>query len=574
MVKKLSKIDFWIAFFLFISTIVWRIPFFVIGKIPWGYDEWQATITTFQILRDVKIPIFVLGQTYFAPIQELFSAFLFALRGPSLFALRLPGAVFYGLAVSVIYLSLRNVFSRKISILSCILLSFGNSLSTWLTGLASPDNGAGIFLISLVLIFTIYLDRKRTICNWIIFGILSGFSSYAYPISSIQIIVSLVWLSRRSIEIEKVGLQLKKGKLLAILLIGGFSSLALGTYRFLTRRNVYTPTIAETVLVATGLALLLLSVLVYIRIFKFSIKQYTAVLIFLLFFLIIGSLPTLYFHTFEKPVLENYDVVIKSAPYNLRHYRMWPNQIKILLELTFPMLILGNVKNMVGGNVLSIALGWKWIFSTVLFIPTLFWMAYRTFFQFFLRKRPNIEVLVYLPFILMLVIALPSWYLCNDMTCRHFIPFMFGFTSALIILLDRFFMGRRKTVLYLIIMAYIIYCAYDAWTSVPNLKFSNEVTHLYDNLQSAEVDSVIAPEKTIRQLQWLSNDTLNLLNSSLPRTNYFYNKDLFFSRANKIARINVGDEQWNSLVNGIAKPLKKIRSDKNNVTFYQYNRLR
>jgi hypothetical protein len=111
--------------------------------IAWGWphsnaDEGIMGIMAMHILHTGEHPIFFYGQSYMGTLESYLGSALFHLFGISVFSLRLVPLLFFALFLANMYLLTSLLYTKKLALITLILLSLGSSimLDTELVALA------------------------------------------------------------------------------------------------------------------------------------------------------------------------------------------------------------------------------------------------------------------------------------------------------------------------------------------------------------------------------------------------------------------------------------------------------
>jgi hypothetical protein len=101
--------------------------------IAWGWphsnaDEETMGIIAMHIAFHGEHPIFFYGQNYMGLLEEYIGAVLFRLFGVSVFTLRLVPVMFFALFLANMYLLTSLLYSKKLALITLILLSLGSSI--------------------------------------------------------------------------------------------------------------------------------------------------------------------------------------------------------------------------------------------------------------------------------------------------------------------------------------------------------------------------------------------------------------------------------------------------------------
>ena len=101
--------------------------------IAWGWphsnaDEETMGIIAMHIAYHGEHPIFFYGQNYMGVLEEYIAAAFFQLFGISLFSLRLVPVLFYALFLANMYLLTNLLYTKKLALITLILLSLGSSI--------------------------------------------------------------------------------------------------------------------------------------------------------------------------------------------------------------------------------------------------------------------------------------------------------------------------------------------------------------------------------------------------------------------------------------------------------------
>ncbi|NQU94740.1 MAG: glycosyltransferase family 39 protein [Candidatus Omnitrophica bacterium] len=568
--KRIVRSDILFAFFLFFAAFIWRIPSLMQCETPLGFDGYLSARTVFEIVRSGRFFIFLVGQTYMAPIEEAVSAFLFAISGPSTSALYLPKIFFYSLSTILYYFILLRIFPRIIAVGTALLLCFVNSAILY--RLYTPDYSFIVLLVALILWYTLSLKKHASVLKWIFFGILCGFSIYVCSLLFIQIVISVLWLLACSIE-KTEGLERGCFKLKQAMkpLLASFPLLFLALYRYFTRRNAYSVKMFEPICMFFAVLLLIVFAVRFWRFFSFKNKQRIAALLFLTFLIISTILPSFYYKLHQEPRYVS-DIQYRGSSYSLKHYHMWPDSIKIFSELTFPRFIQGKYSDMVGGNVEKVAITSRSLWTLFLFIPVFIYMVTKVYTHLALRRKPDERSLIYGPFVLIIAVLLPSWHLCNDEVFRYFLPFAFGFYCAFLECVNRLDTFKIKPFMTAIILGYILYSALTVIGNTRITRFSDASVNLTGLIRRNSIDGIVAPVPLLQEVQWHTNDTVYLLDPENMNTNYYYDKEIFFSNVSRIARVNVSDRQWQKILEDRTGTFKEFRGTKKDTRIYDYRK--
>lgn len=90
-------------------------------------DEATMGLMALHMARGTDFPVFFYGQSYMGSLEAALAAPLFNIFGASLVTLRLGMVLLFGLFLVVLYLLASLLYSRKLGLLSLVLLIFGSS---------------------------------------------------------------------------------------------------------------------------------------------------------------------------------------------------------------------------------------------------------------------------------------------------------------------------------------------------------------------------------------------------------------------------------------------------------------
>jgi len=101
--------------------------------IAWGWphsnaDEETMGIIAMHIAYHGEHPIFFYGQNYMGILEEYLGAAFFQLFGVSVFSLRLIPVLFFALFLANMYLLTSLLYTKKLALITLILLSLGSSI--------------------------------------------------------------------------------------------------------------------------------------------------------------------------------------------------------------------------------------------------------------------------------------------------------------------------------------------------------------------------------------------------------------------------------------------------------------
>ena len=105
-----------------------RIFLIVCGWPHSNADEETMGIIAMHIAYHGEHPIFFYGQNYMGILEEYLGAAFFQLLGVSVFSLRLVPVLFFALFLANMYLLTSLLYTKKLALITLILLSLGSSI--------------------------------------------------------------------------------------------------------------------------------------------------------------------------------------------------------------------------------------------------------------------------------------------------------------------------------------------------------------------------------------------------------------------------------------------------------------
>jgi len=110
-----------------VATLI-RIVLIAFGWPHSNADESTMGIMAMHILLKGEHPIFYYGQNYMGTLEAYLGSFFFSLFGASVFALRLGPILFYALFLANMYLLTTLLYSKKLALITLIILSLGSCI--------------------------------------------------------------------------------------------------------------------------------------------------------------------------------------------------------------------------------------------------------------------------------------------------------------------------------------------------------------------------------------------------------------------------------------------------------------
>ncbi|HCI82387.1 MAG TPA: hypothetical protein DHW02_22160 [Ktedonobacter sp.] len=114
------------ALAVLIAAIALRVVLLALGWPPTDSDEGTMGIMALRIAYSHQHPFVFYGQNYMGTLEAYIGAFLFHFTGPSLFVLRLSVIFFVTIFFISTYLLASLLYSRRIALITLILLTFGS----------------------------------------------------------------------------------------------------------------------------------------------------------------------------------------------------------------------------------------------------------------------------------------------------------------------------------------------------------------------------------------------------------------------------------------------------------------
>ncbi len=101
--------------------------------IAWGWphsnaDEDTMGIMAMHIVSHGELPIFFYGQNYMGTLEAYLGAIFFRFLGISVFSLRLGPVLLFALFLANMYLLTSLLYTKKLALITLILLSLGSSI--------------------------------------------------------------------------------------------------------------------------------------------------------------------------------------------------------------------------------------------------------------------------------------------------------------------------------------------------------------------------------------------------------------------------------------------------------------
>lgn len=453
--------------------ILWRLPYSATYPLSPG-DETQYSITTIEHLEAGEYLSFMYGSDYGAPIHEWFAVVFRKVLGPSLLALRLPLVLFGSFAAGIFFLSLRTAIPIGAACALALLVACPPSSAAFYTAFSQPAYAATLFFIALIQIATFWVDRSRTIWRWAVLGLLMGAAIYIFKLSVLQSGVSLLWLLARSApgrellaEITTIPAIRQRARRAA--LFGGAAILTIApvAYRALTRRGNYHISKPELALVLLAVLLASAAAILAIRLVRIRAASLLPCAACATAFAIFAFFPALHFAYVEKPrLIASGTQFYGEIAYSLKHFHEWPFQAKLFAERVFPALIFGRMSELEPYPVNGVRCGWPTAFTFLFFTA----LAIAGFRRWKGRASPRIfestDLVIILPFFLVIAIMAPSWSLHGDFCYRYLLLFYPG----LLLFAFRCFqpvLQRHNKASLALLAAYLLYAAYDCRVQIP-----------------------------------------------------------------------------------------------------------
>ena len=144
-------------------------------------DEGVMDLMALHIVNRGEHPIFFYGQEYMGPLEAYIGAYLFQIFGASVFALRLGVIPFFTLFLLCMYFLTRLLYTRRLALVTVILLSLGSSdiITRQLKAIGGyPETfffAAAIFLLASKIALSsdspkLFAQKQRT--RWLLYGLL------------------------------------------------------------------------------------------------------------------------------------------------------------------------------------------------------------------------------------------------------------------------------------------------------------------------------------------------------------------------------------------------------------------
>jgi len=201
--RKHLKIDLYdlCALGIILFAILLRLILIGVGWPPTDSDESTIGLMALHIAYHGETPVFFYGQGYMGTLEAYLPALLFSLFGPSLFLIRLSMLSLVGLFFVSMYFLTSLLYTRKLAMVTLILLSLGSSGILFVELRAIGGYGETLLLSALLLLIASYLalsfrpvmSRKRRwwrLLGYACWGYLVGFGMYTD-----QLIVPFVLMS-------------------------------------------------------------------------------------------------------------------------------------------------------------------------------------------------------------------------------------------------------------------------------------------------------------------------------------------------------------------------------------------
>ncbi|MBB5871403.1 hypothetical protein F4553_004782 [Allocatelliglobosispora scoriae] len=156
---RLPRLDRYslIAIFLGVLGMGWRVWLTAQGAPPTNSDEATMGLAALHVSQGRDLPIYFYGQHYMGTIEAYLSAPLVGIFGPSVWALRVPTVLLFGLFLILMFALVRRAFSAGLAVVVVGLLGLGADRvvkNQLIAGGGYPETApmvAGLLLITFVL---------------------------------------------------------------------------------------------------------------------------------------------------------------------------------------------------------------------------------------------------------------------------------------------------------------------------------------------------------------------------------------------------------------------------------------
>ena len=157
--RKHLKIDLYdlCALGIILFAILLRLILIGVGWPPTDSDESTIGLMALHIAYHGETPVFFYGQGYMGTLEAYLPALLFSLFGPSLFLIRLSMLSLVGLFFVSMYFLTSLLYTRKLALVTLILLSLGSSGILFVELRAIGGYGETLLLSALLLLIASYL---------------------------------------------------------------------------------------------------------------------------------------------------------------------------------------------------------------------------------------------------------------------------------------------------------------------------------------------------------------------------------------------------------------------------------
>jgi hypothetical protein len=435
----------------------------------WHVDEWQYALPTAQRLAAGELLVYIHSTNYGAPIHEAVAAVFFRIFGESLLALRLPNVLFSSLSVGVSFLLLRRIAPERVAFGIGLLLAAASSAVMHYGTAAHPVYAVFSGEIVALQALTWWLDQRRTLTRWLLFGLAAGFATYSLQLAVFQTAVSLLWLYLRSDHAQRLFVRIReesrpRRRLFLALAFSGTAALLAAPllYVFLTRRADFILTrghaigwgmVALLALVAFGFATAFL---------RAPTRHWIALIGSGLLFVAVTQAPLLYYRTVELPrLLAAQTEVLPQKSYTLKHAHEWPRQLQLYLDGVFPALFLGQY-NTLRTEPPSGPPHWPRAIFSLLLLGVLTSGAMLRVRSGWRPQLSSPAFVVIAPFFIVSAVLFPSWALFFDMAYRYLIPFLPGFYLLAWHCLKPWLSPRPRTTIALLTLT-VAYSIADSW---------------------------------------------------------------------------------------------------------------
>ncbi len=194
---------------ILLATLL-RISLIALGWPHSNSDEGTMGLMAMHILFKGEHPIFFYGQNYMGTLEAYLGSVFYYFFGPSVFSLRLGSVVFFALFLVNMYLLTSLLFSKKLALITLIVLSLGSSimLDTELVALGGyPEflffGSLSLLLVSwLAISYDRYLTPRASLGRFLTYtywGIVSGlgfwsdFLTLGFIVLSAAFLLSFCW---------------------------------------------------------------------------------------------------------------------------------------------------------------------------------------------------------------------------------------------------------------------------------------------------------------------------------------------------------------------------------------------